>query len=330
MFKSRGNIGISMDEITQIANKISEELNADILFLNTPIERPNDDTLIEMCLNRKLRKNIFVILITEGGDADAAFRMARILQNTYEKFFIFVSGYCKSAGTLITLGAHELIISDYGQLGPLDVQMAKRDELQEYQSGLTVMNALETLQNKAFSAFEKFFLDLKVKSGGVITLKTSTEIASSLTNGLFGPIFNQIDPMHIGEAGRSMSIAIEYGKRLADKTNNIDLNCLYDLIAGYPSHSFVIDRDEASTLFNNVRAPNDLEMNLVEKLGGDARVPSRKPIIAILSTDLDKAEESDNAKEEKNNEINTGEESGLGESPESTGEKPRLKEVREV
>ena len=329
---------MSVDEITQIADKISEQLDADVLFWNAPIERPYDNTLIELCLTRKLRKNIFVILITEGGNADAAYRMAKILQNSYEKFYTFVSGYCKSAGTLVVLGANELIICDHGELGPLDVQMAKKDELQEYQSGLTVMNALETLQDKAFSAFEKFFLDLKSKSGGQITLRTSTEIASSLTNGLFGPIFKQIDPMHIGEAGRSMSIALEYGRRLTDKTNNVSSNSLFDLIAGYPSHGFVIDRDEAETLFNNVRTPNDIEKELASKLGKDARVPAKKRIITILSTDLkeDESKEIENNNEENeegkeaNNEASTGEAPRVGESPKKTGDEIRSKKVRKL
>jgi ClpP class serine protease len=40
-----------------------------------------------------------------------------------------VSGYCKSAGTLIALGANELAFGEHGELGPLDVQIAKRDEV---------------------------------------------------------------------------------------------------------------------------------------------------------------------------------------------------------
>lgn len=63
----------------------------------------------------------------------------------YERFTLFVSGLCKSAGTLVAVGAHELIMSDYGELGPLDVQMPKQDAVWEMQSGLTVMSTLNTL-----------------------------------------------------------------------------------------------------------------------------------------------------------------------------------------
>ena len=107
-----------------------------------------------------------------GGDADPAYRIARCLQTKYERFLFYVSGYCKSAGTLVAIRAHQLIVSDHGELGPLDVQMSKKDELWETQSGLTVMDTLTMLQDNAFRAFETFFLTLMRNSGGAVTLRT--------------------------------------------------------------------------------------------------------------------------------------------------------------
>ncbi len=52
-------------------------------------------------------------MVTEGGDADPAYRIARCLQDHYDRFSLFVSGYCKSAGTLVALGAHELQMKAY-------------------------------------------------------------------------------------------------------------------------------------------------------------------------------------------------------------------------
>lgn len=103
-------------------------------------------------------KSLLLILFTGGGDPDSAFRIARYFQEKYERFTLYVTGYCKSAGTLLALGAHELIMSDHAELGPLDIQMAKKDELIEKQSGLTVMTALSSLDSRSFRAFEQFFL----------------------------------------------------------------------------------------------------------------------------------------------------------------------------
>ena len=215
------------------------------------------------------------MLVTFGGDADAAYRIARCLQDQYEKFVLYVSGICKSAGTLVAVGAHELIISDHGELGPLDVQMSKKDELWEYQSGLTVMDALTALKDNAFNAFEEFFLDIKRKSGDTITLRTATEIATDMTKGIFAPLYAQIDPIHIGEAARAMSIAGHYGKRLLEQSGNIDPNSLNFIMSAYPSHGFVIDRREADNLFGIVREPSPNEIALAQRLGVRARWPGR-------------------------------------------------------
>ena len=275
------------------ADAVAEQLDADVILYNGWISRPYDTLLIEECISRFRRKNVLLLLITEGGHADPAYRIARCLQTKYDRFYLYVSGYCKSAGTLVAAGAHELIISDHGELGPLDVQMSKKDELWEKQSGLTVMDTLTSLQQNAFLAFEKFFLNIKRRSEDTITLKTATEIATNMTTGLFTPLYSQIDPMHVGEATRAMSIATQYCKRLLDKSGNITLEALKHITTMYPSHGFVIDREEAKVLFKCVRKPTQPEMLLVDEIGEEAILPSEKgmtgniPPFTFLSSELD-------------------------------------------
>ena len=97
------------NDIEKIANDVADYLDADIILFNAPISRPTDTEFIEMCIERHRRTNVLMILVTSGGDADAAYRVARCIQEKYEKFILYVSGYCKSAGTMIATGAHELI-----------------------------------------------------------------------------------------------------------------------------------------------------------------------------------------------------------------------------
>ena len=46
------------------------------------------------------------------------------------------------------MGAHELVVSDHGELGPLAVQMSKKDELWLTQTGLTVTDTLRSLHGR--------------------------------------------------------------------------------------------------------------------------------------------------------------------------------------
>lgn len=256
---------------------VSSEREADIILYNGGIYRPCDESLIAECIERgaeRRRKNVILILVTGGGDPDAAFRIARCLQDKYERFSVYVSGICKSAGTLIAVGAHELIMSDHGELGPLDIQMQKKDEFLASQSGLTVSTALEALESRAFQAVERMFVEIENNTGGMLTVQTATDLASKTVVGLYAPIAEQIDPMHLGEAARALLIADAYGTRLDRKSRNLTSpGALKDLYTSYPSHGFVIDRTEASKLFKNVREPSVSETGLINLLGQLGRRP---------------------------------------------------------
>ena len=289
----KGNIRIDVDaehsDEESVMERISVLLDTDIILYNGIIARPFDVVFIKKCIKRQRRSNAVLILVTEGGDPDAAYRIGRCIQENYEKFTLFVTGYCKSAGTLIAIGAHELVISDYGELGPLDVQMSKDDELVRTQSGLTIWDTLDALKERADDAFTEFFLNMQARSNGAITLRTATKIATRMTTGLLAPLYGQVDPMHVGEARRAMSIGSEYGRRLLSKGNNINESELYYLTSEYPSHGFVIDRSEAESLFKNVREPTPEEELLVLELGDLAIEPTpraKNPVIQFLSSEL--------------------------------------------
>jgi len=235
-------------QVKAAAAAVGKCLSADVLLFNGSIDRGNFELLNECC--RAARgENVFLVIVSEGGDADAGYRMARSLLRAYKRVYVAIGGYCKSAGTLVAIGAHELIISDDGELGPLDVQLLKSDELWEQRSGQTVTDALDVLQQKAFDMFQKTTITLKYISDGQVTLKTAMQIATSLVTGLFREAYSQIDQMYVGEVGRAMSIASEYGRRLADDSGNLSDAGLNRLVASYPSHGFVIDRQEAQEIF---------------------------------------------------------------------------------
>jgi hypothetical protein len=227
------------DQLTAAAANVAAEFDADILFINSPMDGGNDTVIIRKVCQRKRRKNLFLILVTEGGSADCAFRIARCLQESYDIFTAVVPGWCKSAGTLLCIGAYDLIMGDLGELGPLDVQVAKRDELALLSSGLTIDSTFRGLQSVAFQMFETFLLDTVGKSGGRITTKTAAELSANMTVGLLAPVFQQMDPMKIGEDFRSTRVAEQYAQRLDGHAGNLihddDMDAIDALARGYPS-----------------------------------------------------------------------------------------------
>ena len=284
----------------QAADKAAEENNADILFLNGPIDDESSFAIIDICEQRNRRKNVIFILVTEGGSAHAAYRIARCLQELYDRFSFFASGYCKSAGTLVGIGANEIIIADRGELGPLDVQLRKEDELFQTRSGLTVLSALSTLNEHAFEAYEHFLLQMKVRSRGDITTKTAAQTAADMAGELFGRVYEHIDPMHVGEAGRSLRITHQYGQVLQRHGDNCKGYALDRLTAQYPSHSFIIDRFQAKELFKRVNAPSSFQKELIKHLGKEAIFPDTTQNRMLLAF-LNKEQERENEQVYENN-----------------------------
>ncbi len=246
----------------ELADKVASSLDADVVLFSGGIVPPADLNLMSL-VHGPRRKNVFLLLATYGGSGDTAYRIAHHLQKSYAngEFILFVPMMCKSAGTLIAVGAHQIVMADTAELGPLDVQISKVDEVGERHSGLTPSQTLNTLKNEAFNLFDHAFSKLRDRFR--FPTKMAASIAARLSVGLIAPLYSQIDPMRLGEIERAMLVAGEYGERI--KTENLREEALSKLLAGYPSHGFVIDREEANKLFSDVREPNVDELTLFVK-----------------------------------------------------------------
>lgn len=285
---------MDLEKISKLSNTLAAQTDSDVFLYTGSIGSPIDNELLNKCSKTNRRKNAILILCTYGGDPDAGYKISRSFQQKYEKFTVLINGVCKSAGTLITVGANEIVMSDAAEIGPLDVQIGKKDEL-ETDSGLTVLSAIKALEDKTFELFETSFLRLKARSSGRITLKSAMEMANKLAIGTITPVMSQIDPMHVGEVSRAMNIGLEYGKRLDNKSKNCKFDTLTQLANAYPSHGFVIDRDEVSKLFNKVREPIPLEAELLDELGNVSITPQGNTIFQQISDPVAKAFDTQNA-----------------------------------
>jgi hypothetical protein len=241
-------------------NGMASSLSADIISYSGTISHPHDCMFVSMLRGMDRRKNVLLLMTTDGGSADAAYRMMRGVQHFYQtgKIYFLVIDRCKSAGTLMSVGADEIILVDDAELGPLDVQVLKPDELGEFTSGLTAYQALTALRNESIQSFEELFLRLRRYSGFQITTRTAADIAAKLSTGGIQKLYEQLDPMRIAEHQRAMLIAHEYGSRLS--RGNLKADALDRLIADYPAHGFMIDCKEAYTLFTKVRLPTKQEL----------------------------------------------------------------------
>ncbi|WPX40158.1 hypothetical protein QET93_011500 [Akkermansia sp. N21116] len=249
-------------KIVEVANKIAHEKKCDVFLLNGDMSYFSYIKVREQFTWRKSKnEKLLFILVTYGGSLDVAYRVARLIQNNYSSSSSLIIGPCKSAGTLCVCGSNEVVVSDVGELGPLDVQVLREDDIASRESGLVVKESIQQLQEQALSIFNKISFDLKGKG---ISYSKASEIAVNITKSIISPISEQINPLRLGEYERYLRIASKYGERLEKNSKNLKKDCLSRLVTGYPDHGFVIDRDEAKELFHKVRDLDEYELELVE------------------------------------------------------------------
>ena len=230
------------------------------ILYNAELARGLDLKFFELVDSKKESDHAVLILVSNGGDADAAYKIGRYLQETYDSFQVLLSGLCKSAGTLLAMAGKELIFAPYGELGPLDVQLKKEDKLGVQESGLNIREAFMAMEERARDTYHNLIAEILSASNSVISIKTAMRAASDMVSFLYGPIFQRFDPEEVGSRSRAVRIGEAYANRLSVKWSNLNSDSIALLSRSYPSHGFVIDFDEARTMFANVRQANEDEI----------------------------------------------------------------------
>lgn len=252
---------------------------------------------IVKCYGGSDRPNALLILTTNGGLANSAYKIARFFQTQYKEFIVAIPSICKSAGTLLACGAHRLIMTPFSELGPLDVQLYARDEIGARRSGLLNHSAFEALKNETFDLYEHFMLSIKRRSGDNISFPLASEVAGDMASRLMEPVFGQVSPDALGSDYRDLQVAVHYGQRLAMHGSNIGFNEVDHLTNEYPSHDFIIDLWEARQLFDVVDEPEPELYKLISILREFVFSEYQGGMVACLTGSDEEEEGSDDGED---------------------------------
>jgi hypothetical protein len=184
---------------------------------------------IEMVLpaNRKLDK-LDLFLHSPGGFLDSAYKIVRICREYANEFNVIVPLAAKSAATVICLGAKEIVMTVFAELGPIDpiVQHPYKPDVRvparAIKDFFAFLNSAET---------EKIPVDAQLKS----------------------QMSNLLDPYLIGSYQTALNSSKQIAKKLLsenslkDHPERLD-DVVQKLTEHYFSHSHVIDRNEAREL----------------------------------------------------------------------------------
>lgn len=181
----------------------------------------------------KVETKIDILILSNGGDPMVAWRLISLLRERFENISVLVPYSAYSAATLFALGADEIIIHPYGNLGPIDPQIT----INKGMPGTSKTFSYEDLVN---------YIEF-VKSVGL----TDQELLQKCFDKLVG----EVQPTCLGFAKRSSQLGLLMGEKLLSthlKDKNAAKTISQSLNTKFYNHGYSLNRKEASDLGLNV------------------------------------------------------------------------------
>lgn len=221
--------------------------------------------LYEMLREQERLSDIDIIVYSYGGDIHSTYKICRLLKRKTRRFTVIVPHFAKSAATLLSIAANKIILAPKAELGPLDAQVPDPRDTRNTISALDSFKSLEFLRTYAIETMDitvRFLLERG------LTIDEATQRGIEMVDKICNPLFCQLEPLVMGENERILGIAEQYGSRLLkDRMNEDQANSLLDrIIKRYPSHSFVIDKEELDDLGIDCTESDEVLTTLLESL----------------------------------------------------------------
>lgn len=197
-------------------------------------------------------KKVDLFLYTKGGDVHTAHRLVQLIYEFTDRFSVIIPNKALSSGTLISLGASEIIMTKMADLGPIDPNI----------TSIFNPNDPGNVNAKAAINVEDVYAYFNV-AREVLKLKDEESIVR-----IFDQLTEAVHPLAIGSIQRTYLLIRSIAKKLLsthiNDKNKIDeiVNCLTENLF---SHSYMISRKEAlDSIGLPVIYPND---ELERKIG---------------------------------------------------------------
>jgi hypothetical protein len=206
-----------------------------------------------------------IVLESDGGDADAAYKTALVIRAWCGDARILVPSWAKSAATLFALCGDRISMPPaIAELGPLDAQVTDPRNPARSMSALDGYQSVEYIRDYALQTQHLAVMQMLDRTKARVPLGEILDHASAFANDVVSPIIAQVRPLDFGGWGRTLDIGQDYAERLLGRFNMLDSDldphkAAHSLVYDYPHHGFVIDLEEATALgFVTEEMPRDV------------------------------------------------------------------------
>jgi hypothetical protein len=243
---------MSFTERKKLYEAIEKERGTKIISYITG-DRPNAETQIGAdCIDIFVdhldaigpTQRISLLLHTNGGNTAAAWRLVNLIKTFCDEFEVLIPYKAMSAGTLISLGAHSIVMTKQAALGPIDPSLV-------HPLGPQVPNGNQLARIPVSVEAVRGFLDAAKVDLGIEDAALLGQILNELSN--------KVHPLVLGEIFRSRAqIRFLAEKLLVEHVQDSDkLKAIVDfLCADSGSHDYTINRREAAEMGLPVEKPS--------------------------------------------------------------------------
>ncbi|WP_458244897.1 hypothetical protein [Streptomyces sp. MAI_2237] len=285
--------------VVEAGHKLVQEAGGTWLLLHSEFVSDNRETGTEGHLRDMLRGaygypasedngydvELNVLLESPGGSLDSAYSSALYLAQYAKTVRVFVPGRAKSASTLVALGANELYLSPFGELGPLDTQISDPRNPASRVSALDCYQSVDYVRSFGIRTLQLVLPELIKQTDGKVAVETLLKTASDYTLGMVQPMLGSVTALHFGGWGRSLKIGEFYARRLlrmhADEVDDKRVDEIASrLVFDYTHHLFPIDHHEARRIHLPVRMMDEV---VYDKAVAVIEKCHRKDFIGFLS-----------------------------------------------
>ena len=202
-----------------------------------------------------------LFLFTRGGDTEAPWRIVTLMREFCNRFAVLVPYRAYSAGTLLAMGADEIVMTPTGVLSPIDP--SRTHPLLPRREGAAESEPISVQDMRHAMTF----IRATAKPSDLATY--TPEAMAQIVTALFG----KIHPLAIGAIEQSYALAKLIGTRCLsthmtnpDEIVNIE-GIVNKLCDDYKSHAYPICRNEARDIgLKVVDAPPDVDRAMIDLL----------------------------------------------------------------
>jgi len=190
------------------------------------------------------KEKISLFLYTRGGDVVTPWRLVNLIREYCRHFSVIVPFRAYSAGTLLCLGADEIIMGKMGELSPIDPSVANAFNPQDpHQKTARIPVSVEDVSS---------FISLARDMAGIKQEEHLTEIFLRLSKA--------VHPLALGNVHRNYSLIRSLGRKLLElHRSNSSPREIEDIIVNLTeklyAHNYMIPRNEAK---------NSIKLNIIE------------------------------------------------------------------